>query len=108
METAAFSPVRVYAESNHVTFVAADGSIYGLGMHANHHGYSAEPEKEGLRKIELPDGITGSDIKKVHASKFARNVWTKDGRFLFNGHAKWYDYPNTITDNSNEMFAERF
>ena len=27
---------------------------------------------------------------------------------FFNGHAKWYDYTNTDTSNSTEMFAERF
>ena len=57
METAEFSPVAVYAESDHVTFVAADGSIYGMGKHANHHSYSAEPEIEALRKIPFPDGV---------------------------------------------------
>ena len=108
METAAFSPVSVHAESNHVTFVAADGSIYGLGMHANSHSDGAEIEAEGLRKIELPDGVDVNTIDKVHASKFCRNVRTNDGRMFFNGHAKWYDYTNTNTGNENDMFAERF
>ena len=83
METAAFSPVAVTAASDHVTFRAADGSIYGIGKHANHHSYSAEPEREALRKIELPDGVSPSEIQKVCEAKFARGVWLKDGRFFF-------------------------
>ena len=108
METAAFSPVAVTAASDHVTFRAADGSIYGIGKHANHHSYSAEPEREALRKIELPDGVSPSEIQKVCEAKFARGVWLKDGRFFFNGHAKWYDYTNTNTSNATESFEERF
>ena len=108
IETLEFSPVAVYAESDHVTFVASDGSIYGIGKHANHHSYNADPKMEALRKIPFPDGIDVSSIKKVHASKFARNVWTSDGQMLFNGHAKNYDYSDSNTSDSTERFSERF
>jgi hypothetical protein len=100
METAAFSPVAVYAASDHVTFVAADGSIHGIGKHCNHHSYSMEPEVEALRKIDLPDGVSPTEIQKVIDGKFSRSVWLKDGRFFFNGHAKWYDFTNGNTSNS--------
>jgi len=31
MQTAAISPIQVLGTSNHLTFVAADNSIYGMG-----------------------------------------------------------------------------
>jgi len=33
METAAISPVNVLGAQDHLTFVAADGSVYGMGGH---------------------------------------------------------------------------
>lgn len=108
MDTASFNPVEVHAAHDHVTFVAADGSVYGMGKHANSHDYSGNKEQEALRKIEFPEGITGSDIQKVHVGKFSRCAWTKDGHLLFNGHAKWYNFTNTNTEASNETFKERF
>jgi len=40
--------------------------------------------------------------------KFSRNAWTKDGRFLLNGHPKWYNYSNSNTSGAYETFEERF
>jgi hypothetical protein len=80
MKTAAISPVQVLATSNHFTYVAADGSIYGMGSRIQ-----GENQPELFRKIEMPEGLTGADVKKVHIGKFSRFLWTHDGRFFQNG-----------------------
>lgn len=85
METAAISPVQIFGASNHFTYVAADGSIYGMGSRIQ--GYN---ESEKFRKIEMPDGVTPADVKKVHVGKFTRFLWCHDGRFFQNGQHKWY------------------
>ena len=42
METAAISPVQILGTSNHLTFVAADGSIYGMGSRIQAYRGDAE------------------------------------------------------------------
>ena len=91
METAPISPVQILGTSNHLTFVAADGSIYGMGSRIQNEPYGEEiKQKELFRKIPWPEGLTAADIKKVHIEKFARIIWTKDGRFFHNGQHKQY------------------
>ena len=77
METAAISPVQIFGASNHFTYVAADGSIYGMGSRIQGYEHS-----EKFRKIEMPDGVTPADVKKVHVGKFSRFLWCHDGRFF--------------------------
>jgi hypothetical protein len=64
-----------------LTFVAADGSIYGMGSRLQ----GSENEDELYKKIPIPAECELSNIKKVHIEKFARLIWTKDGRFFHNG-----------------------
>lgn len=55
METAAISPVQILGTSNHLTFVAADGSIYGMGSRIQaYRGDEEEKQKELFRKISCP------------------------------------------------------
>jgi len=90
LESAATSPVQLLGTSNHLTFVAADGSIYGMGSRIQAYHGDDEAAKELFRKIDFPEGLSASDIKKVHIEKFARLIWTKDGRFFHNGqHKAW-------------------
>jgi len=56
----------------------------GSRIQSNRHD-EAEKDYEKFRKIDFPEGLSGSDIKKVHVEKFARLIWTKDGRFFHNG-----------------------
>lgn len=42
-------------------------------------------DKELLRKIDFPSGLSSSDIKKIDIGKFVRFILTNDGRFFYNG-----------------------
>jgi len=61
----------VFGTSDHLTFVAADNSIYGMGGHVQKQEHG---ESEKFRKIPFPDGLSGADIKKIHIGKFARLI----------------------------------
>ena len=102
VETAAISPVQILGTSNHLTFVAADGSVYGMGSRVQAEHHSATEEAERFKKIKFPEGLSASDIQKVHVEKFARLIWTKDGRFFHNGQHKQYMWGPTKTSTSSE------
>ena len=77
--------MKVFAAQDHVTILAANGTIYGMGKHANSQEENKDEKKEQLRKIRLPAGFNPIDIQKIHVGKSTRNILMKDGRVLFNG-----------------------
>lgn len=61
-----------------------------MGHRAQNYEYSGNAPNELLRKIELPDGVSSADIKRVTAGKFSRLALTHDGRLFHSGTSKYY------------------
>ena len=104
METTEISPIQVLGTADHLAFVAADKSIYGMGYQVQNNDNA---ESECYRKIPFPEGLSGADIKKFHVGKFQRMIWTHDGRFFHNGRHKSYMWGPTKTS-TNQEDKDRF
>jgi len=105
MQTASMACVKVLGATNHITFVGGDGSIYGMGSRIQ-KSYSMPQESELLRKIELPDGVSGADIKRVSVGKMNRLVLTHDGRLFHNGYSKYYQLGPSIGSGQDSQFEK--